>query len=116
MDNIMYDIEKKKMKKKLKIVGTVTGVMTGLLVLAGGLNFFGALAAGFACSMVAYIPKRIKDRFNCNNTVVAIITAAYLAIILGCLDTVPVIGVLMLLIPVGDIAYSIYKVNKWKKS
>ncbi|MCM1219311.1 MAG: hypothetical protein NC548_32935 [Lachnospiraceae bacterium] len=112
-----YEEEKAKLKKKLIIFLAITVGFTVLFVLTmKDSNFFQCLMAGLACGLVFYIPGRLRDYFHMNWIMTIIIAVAYLLILLFLADKIGAVAYILLLFPIGDMGYSIYKVISYKKN
>ncbi|MCM1187013.1 MAG: hypothetical protein NC251_06270 [Lachnoclostridium sp.] len=111
-----YEEEKAKLKKKLIIFLATTVGFTVLFVLAmEDSNFFQCLMAGLACGLVFYIPGRLRDYFHMGWPMTIVIAVAYLLILLFLADKIGAVAYILLLFPIGDMGYSIYRVISYKK-
>ncbi len=112
-----YAEEKAKLKKKLIIFLVITvGFMILFLVAMEDSNFFECLLAGMACGLVFYIPGKLRDYFGLGIVMTIIIAVAYLLLLLFLADKIGPVAYILLLLPIGDMGYSIYKVLSYKKN
>lgn len=111
-----YEDEKRKLKKKLIIFSVITIGFTVLFMVAmSDSNFFECLLAGLACGLVFYIPGRLRDYFHMGWIMTIIIAVGYLFLLLFLADKIGAVAYILLILPIGDMAYSIYRVVTYKK-
>lgn len=111
-----YKEEMGKLKKKLTILMGIAIVFTVLFKMTMDISIFGAFGVGLLIGLFFYIPGRIKGLLNAGWVVTIIITLVYYAVFIGLGGAVGNwITVLAVILPVLDIAYSIYKVVSAKK-
>ena len=100
--NLDYESEKSKLKKKIIIFTVIAVAFTALFRITMGedVSFFSCLFIGIVMGLVFYIPGRIRDYFK-----------------LGWFsDKIGYIAYIILLLPIGDMGYSVYKVISNKES
>ncbi len=112
-----YEEEKRKLKKKLIIFSVITIGFTVLFKLAMSDNsIFTCLFAGVACGLVFYIPGRLRDYFGLGWFMTIVMAVIYLLLLLFLADKIGLIAYILLLLPIGDMGYSIYRVLSYKKN
>lgn len=113
-----YEEEKAKLKKKLTIFIVITVAFTLLFQLMGNedTSFVTNLGIGALFGIVFYIPGRIQDYLHTGWLMTIVIAVVYLLALIFLIDKIGPIGYILLLFPIADMAYSIYKVTSCKNS
>lgn len=113
-----YEEEKAKLKKKLTIFIVITVAFTIFLQLTASENvsFITNLGVGAMFGIVFYVPGRIQDYLHTGWVMTIVIAVVYLFLLILLIDKIGPIGYILLLFPIADMAYSIYKVASYKKN
>lgn len=113
-----YELEKKSLKRKITIFLVITVAFTILfqLMMSENVSFLTNLAMGALFGIVFYIPGRLRDYFGLGLIMTIVIAVIFLLVLLFIADKIGVIAYIVLLFPIGDMGYSIYKVVSYKKN
>ena len=116
--NLDYESEKSKLKKKIIIFTVIAVAFTALFRITMGedVSFFSCLFIGIVMGLVFYIPGRIRDYFKLGWFMTIVISVAFLILLLWLSDKIGYIAYIILLLPIGDMGYSVYKVISNKES
>lgn len=118
MKEIKHEEEKTKLKKKISIFIAITAAFTILFVLAMGdeVSFFSKLSTGALFGIVFYIPGRLRDYFGMGWFMTIAISVAFLFLLLFITSKMGLLAFcIILLLPIADVGYSIYKIVSYKK-
>lgn len=118
IEEIKHEEEKEKLKKKLSIFIAITAAFTILFVVTMGdeVSFFTKLYTGAMFGIVLYIPGRLRDYFNMGWFMTIAISIAFLFLLLFIASKMGLLAFcLILLLPIADVGYSIYKIVSYKK-
>lgn len=113
-----YEEEKKRLKKKITIFLVITIAFTILfqLTMSENVSFFTNLAMGALFGVVFYIPGRLRDYFGLGWIMTIVIGVAYVFLLVFLNDKIGPVSFILLLLPLADMGYSIYKVVAYKKN
>lgn len=113
-----YETEKKSLKRKITIFLVITVAFTILfqLMMSENVSFFTNLAMGALFGIVFYIPGRLRDYFGLGIFMTIVIAVIFLLVLLFIADKIGPIAYIVLLFPIADMGYSIYKVVSYKKN
>lgn len=113
-----YEVEKKSLQKKITIFLVITVAFTILfqLMMSENVSFFTNLAMGALFGIVFYIPGRLRDYFGLGIFMTIVIAVIFLLVLLFIADKIGPIAYIVLLFPIADMGYSIYKVVSYKKN
>lgn len=109
-----YELEKAKLKKKLIIV---IGLFIVFMVIFCGIAKVGlgwGLATSLAMALVLYIPGRLKEVLKIRWFWTIVLTIAYIYLYIFLVNKIGNFVAVLLLVPLADIGYSIYKVASYK--
>lgn len=111
-----YEEEKKNLIKKLTIFGVIMIAFTILFkVGTSESSIFSCLMMGVLFGCVFYIPGRLHSYFHLGWIMTIIIAVGFLLVLLFLADKIGPIVYLILLLPIADMGYSIYKVVSYKR-
>lgn len=110
-----YKWEKDKLKKKLLIMLVSTVIVMVILCVIGKVSIGWGLMTGIGISLVFYVPVRIREKFKTGVLLTVVIAIAYLYLYIELANRIGAFSGLLLLLPVADIGYSIYKMASYKK-
>lgn len=113
-----YEVEKKSLKRKITIFLVITVAFTILfqLMMSENVSFFTNLAMGALFGIVFYIPGRLRDYFGLGIFMTIVIAVIFLLVLLFIADKIGPIAYIVLLFPIADMGYSIFKVVSYKKN
>lgn len=116
--NLDYESEKSKLKKKLIIFAVIAVAFTAVfrITMDENVSFFSCLFIGIVMGLVFYIPGRIRDYFKLGWFFTIVISVVFLLFLIWLSDKIGYIAYIILLLPIGDMGYSIYKVISTKES
>lgn len=113
-----YETEKKSLKRKITIFLVITVAFTILfqLMMSENVSFITNLAMGALFGIVFYIPGRLRDYFGLGMFMTIVIAVIFLLVLLFIADKIGPIAYIVLLLPIADMGYSIYKVVSYMKN
>lgn len=113
-----YEAEKKSLKRKITIFLVVTVAFTVLfqLTMSENVSFITNLSMGALFGIVFYIPGRLRDYFGLGWIMTIVIAVAYVLLLVFLNDKIGPVSFILLLLPIADMGYSIYKVVSYKKN
>lgn len=116
--NLDYESEKSKLKKKIIIFTVIAVAFTALfrITMDENVGFFSCLFIGIVMGLVFYIPGRLREHFKLGWLATIVISIVFLFLLLWLSDKIGYIAYIILLLPIGDMGYSVYKVISNKES
>ena len=115
--NFDYEEEKRKLKKKLAIFAIVSIVFTILfrIGMSDDIGFLSCLLTGLLTGLIFYIPGRIRDYFKLGWVMTIAISVAFVFAVVWLNGVIGAFAYIVLLFPLADMGYSIYRVVSVKK-
>lgn len=111
-----YEAEKAKLKKKLSMLAVIFVVMVILFNTLIKADSFGwSIIYGIVVSLMMYVPGRIKERFHKGWIFTIIVGIAYMYLYVWLFGVIGNFAILLIILPLADIGYSIYKISSHKK-
>lgn len=112
-----YEAEKQKLKKKLTMLLIIFVVLMVVFNTILKADTFGwSILMSIACALVFYIPGRIKEQFHKGWIFTIVITIAYMFIYVFLYNAIGNFAGIIILLPLVDIGYSIYKLRTNKNN
>ncbi len=109
------ELEKERLIKKLKMLLIIFVVMMVLLNTLLKADSFGwSIIYSVVFTLMLYIPGRIKEKFHRGWIFTIIVGIVYMYLYIWLLEKIGNFAILLILLPLADIGYSIYKIKTYK--